>query len=71
MIQRLVKLKKKLTDHTHDKYITIPEFNKATVEYISERLKQANLITKKDLDNKLISFNRKIVLNKKRLLQRN
>ena len=29
---------KKLTDHTHDKYITTPEFNKLTVENFAERL---------------------------------
>ena len=27
MTQKLLKLKKKLTDHDHDKYITTPEFN--------------------------------------------
>ena len=30
--QKLVKLKKKLTDHNHDKYITTPEFHKLTAE---------------------------------------
>ena len=30
--QKLVKLKKKLTDHNHDKYITTPEFHKLTTE---------------------------------------
>ena len=64
MIQRLVKLKKKFTDHTHDKYITTPEFNKLTAENFAERLKQANFITKTDFDNKMSSLNRKIVSNK-------
>ena len=45
MIQRLVKLKKKLTDHTHDRYITTPEFNKLTAENFAERLKQGNLVS--------------------------
>ena len=49
MMQRLVKLKKKLTDHTHDKYITNPEFNKLTAENFAERSKQANLLTKQIL----------------------
>ena len=30
MIQKLGKLKKKITDHKPDKYITTPEFNKLT-----------------------------------------
>ena len=30
--QKLVKLKKKLTDHNHDKYITTPVFHKLTTE---------------------------------------
>ena len=28
--QKLKKLKKKITDHNHDKYIATPEFNKLT-----------------------------------------
>ena len=47
-------------DHNHDKYITTREFNKFTVEIFATRLAQANLITKTDFDNKLISLNRKI-----------
>ena len=30
--QKLVSLKKKLTDHNHDKYITTPEFNTLAVD---------------------------------------
>ena len=48
---------KKITDHSHDKYITTQEFNKL-------KLAQANLITKTDFDNKLSSLNRKITANK-------
>ena len=59
-----MKLKKKLAAHTHDKYITTPEFNKLTAENLAERLKQASLVTKTDFDNKLSSLNTKIVLNK-------
>ena len=61
---KVSEIKKKLTDHKHDRYITTPEFNKLTAENFAERLKQANLVTKTDLDNKLTSLNRKIVLNK-------
>ena len=40
---------KKITDHDHDKYITTPEFNKLTSEYVTARLKQANLASKSDI----------------------
>ena len=43
----------------HDKYITTPEFNKLTTEHFTARLKQANLVTKTDLDKKLTNFNKK------------
>ena len=48
----------------HDKYITTPEFNKWTAESFTARLKQANLVTKTDFDNKLTNFNRRITSNK-------
>ena len=57
-------IEKKLTDHNHDKYITTPEFNKFTAEVFVARLAQANLITKTDFYNKLISLNKKINSNK-------
>ena len=64
MRQKLVNLKKKLTDHKHEKYITTPEFNKSTAENFAARLVQAKLITKTNLDAKLSSLNRKITSNK-------
>ena len=48
----------------HAKYITTQEFNKFTEKKFAARLKQANLVSKADFDNKLISFNRKIISNK-------
>ena len=57
-------IEKKLTDHNHDKYITTPEFNKFMAEVFVARLAQANLITKTDFYNKLISLNKKINSNK-------
>ena len=48
----------------HDKYITTPEFNKLTAESLAARLKQANLVTKTDIDKKLININKKIISNK-------
>ena len=64
MTQNLKKLKKKLTDHSHDKYITTPEFNKQTAENCTARLAQTGLVTKTDFENKLSSLNRKITANK-------
>ena len=48
----------------HAKYITTPEFKKLTAENFGARLKPANLVSKTDFDDKLISFNRKITSNK-------
>ena len=57
-------IEKKITDHSHDKYITTPELNKLTGENFAARLAQADLVTKADFDNKLSNFNRKITANK-------
>ena len=51
--QKLMKLKKKDTDHCHDKYITTPEFNKLTAENFDAKLEQTNLITNTDFNGKL------------------
>ena len=68
-----MKLKKKNTDHHHDKYITTPEFNKLRSKNFAARLKQANLasktdiasfVRKTDIDNKLSGFNKRINSNK-------
>ena len=53
MMQKLVPLKKKLTDHNHDEYITTPEFNTLAADVFYVRLAQANLTTKTDYDTKL------------------
>ena len=62
---KLMKWKTKITIHSHDKYITTPEFNNLT----SARLKQTNLASKSDIanfvnktdfDNKPSGFNRRI-----------
>ena len=62
--RKRVKLKKKITDQNHDKYINIPEFNKFTVEVFDAQLAQANVVTKTDFDTKLIDLNEKINSNK-------
>ena len=53
----------------HDKYITGQEFNKLTAENFAARLKQANLVSKTDFNNKRISFNRNITSNKTKCLE--
>ena len=44
----------------HAKYITTQEFNKLTAKNFAARIKQDNLVSKTDFDNKLISFNKKL-----------
>ena len=41
----------KNTDHDHFKCITVPEFNKLSVENFTARLTQANLANKSDISN--------------------
>ena len=65
---KISELEKKLTDHNHDKYITIPEFNTLAASVFNTRLAQANLLTKTDFDDKLSSFNRKITAYKSKHL---
>ena len=48
----------------HAKHITTQEFNNSTAEHFATRLKQANLVSKTDFDNKLIIFNGKITSDK-------
>ena len=49
--QKLIKLKKKITDHNHDKYITTPEFNMFMTEMFDLRLKQAKSASQSDIPN--------------------
>ena len=37
LIQKLLKLKKKVTDHDHDKYITTTEFNNLAARVFTTR----------------------------------
>ena len=39
---KINEIEKKITDHSHDKYISTPEFNKPTAENFAARLAQAN-----------------------------
>ena len=57
-------IEKKIADHSHDKYVTTPQFNKLTKEDFDARLAQVNLVAKTDFDNKLSNLNQIIVSNK-------
>ena len=48
---KIHEIKKKIADHSHDKYITTLAFNKLTLENIAPRSKQANLASKSDVAN--------------------
>ena len=61
-------IEKKLTDHDHDKYIITAEFNKLSAEVFDARLKQAGLVTKTDVDDKLKNLNQKLNSNKTKYL---
>ena len=65
---KIGELENKISDHNHDKYITAPEFNTLAASFFVARLAQANLITKKDFDTRLSSFNRTIIANKSKHL---
>ena len=41
---KFTEIEKKLTDHSHDKYITTTEFNKLATDEVNARLLQANLV---------------------------
>ena len=43
----------------NSKYITIKEYNKLMAESFTARLRQADLVSKADFDNKLTSFNKR------------
>ena len=64
---KITEIKKKLTDHNHDKYITTPEFNTLPASVFNARLAQAILKTKTDcqaLIEKLLQTKQNIYLLK-------
>ena len=68
---KINEIKKKLTDHNHDKYISTSDFNTLAAVF-NARLAQANLMTKTYFDAKLSSLNRIMTANKtKHLLVEN
>ena len=69
---KVTKIKNKLNNHNHDKYIDTSEFNKLAVDIFNARIAQANLMTETDFDAKLPGLNKKITQNKtKHLLVEN
>ena len=55
-------IENKIPDNS--KYIITQEFNKLTEENFDVRLKQADLVSEIDFDDKLTSFNKQITSNK-------
>ena len=60
-------IEKKFTDHSHNKYIISPEFNKLTAENFAARLAQANFVTKTDFENRLINLFKKLTQTKQNI----
>ena len=65
---KINEIKIKITNHNQNKYITISELNKLTVQNFDARLAQATLVTNTDFDNKLMNLNKKINSNKTKYL---
>ena len=57
---KIIEIEKKLFDHSHDKYITTPEFINLAAGVFTARLAQANLVARMEFDTKLKSLNKKI-----------
>ena len=59
-----MQIKKLVSDHSHDKYITSPEFSNLAAGLFNARLAQGDLVTKADFDTKLQSLSKRIASNK-------
>ena len=64
---KIGEVENKIPDHA--KYISTQEFNKLITENLATRLKQANLVSQTDFDNKLISFEKNVTSNKTKRLE--
>ena len=72
MIQKLVKLKRRLVITIMTNNITTPEFNNLAAGVFTARLAQVDSVTKTDLDSKLQDISKRITSNKtKHLLVEN
>ena len=69
---KTIEIEKKINNRNHDEYIKTQELNDWTAKNFTARLKQADLVTETDFDDKMKSFNQKINSNKiKHLLVEN
>ena len=57
---KVTEIENKLNNHSHDKYITTPEFNTLATDVFNARLSRENLVTKTDFDNTILSLDSKI-----------
>ena len=64
---KITEIEKKLTDHSHDKYIDTLVLNKFTAEVFDARLERENLVTTTDFGNKLKRLNEKINSSKTKI----
>ena len=64
---KISEVENKIPDNS--KYITTQEFNKLAAESFAARLKPADLVNKTVFDNKLTSFNSRIISNKTKHLE--
>ena len=69
MTTTVCEVENKIPDYV--KYIITEKFDELNAESFSAILKQANLVSKTDFDNKLISFNTKITSNYTKYLEVN
>ena len=65
---KISEIKKKVSDHNHDKYITTPEFNNLAAGVFAAKFAQADLVTKTDFDAKLQDISKRITSNKSKHL---
>ena len=61
---KITEIEIKLNNHSHDKYITTPEFNNLAADVFNARLAQAKLVTKTNFGAKLSSLNQRVTINK-------
>ena len=63
---KIGEVRNKIPDHA--KYNNTPEYNELTAKIFAARLKQAGLVSKTDFDDKLTSFNKKLLQDKTKYL---
>ena len=61
---KITEIKKMITDHDHDKYITTSELSTLATNVVNTKIEQANVVTKTNFDNEVSSLDSKIAANK-------